>query len=217
MLVVVSTLILTACQTRETHRSIEPEITTYHYKPFKGTRYNLVIGKFENKSNYMRGIFYEKDDDRLGFQAKQILKTHLSMTNRFNLLDRDNMAMLADESGISGQSQNLMGGEIVVSGAVTEFGRKQVGSAGLGGLLSESKTQIAYCKVSLSVINVKTSQVLYSSQGAGEFDLTNEHVLGFGSTAGYDATLADKVLNLAMLEAVNHLVDGLESGAWSMQ
>ena len=39
-------------------------------------------------------------------------------------------------------------------------------------------------------------------------------MLGFGGTAAYDSTLTGKVLNLAIMEAVNKLVDGLERGEW---
>jgi curli biogenesis system outer membrane secretion channel CsgG len=42
-------------------------------------------------------------------------------------------------------------------------------------------------------------------------------VVGFGGTAGYDATLNGKVLDLAMREAVNNLVNALDSGQWSAQ
>ena len=52
-------------------------------------------------------------------------------------------------------------------------------------------------------------------QGAGEYGLSNREVVGFGTVAGYDATLNGKVLNLAITEAVNNLVTGLEHGEWS--
>jgi curli biogenesis system outer membrane secretion channel CsgG len=42
-------------------------------------------------------------------------------------------------------------------------------------------------------------------------------VLGFGGTASYDSTLNGKVLDLAIREAVDHLVQGMESGSWSPQ
>ena len=45
--------------------------------------------------------------------------------------------------------------------------------------------------------------------------LSNREVVGFGGTAGYDATLNGKVLDLAIREAVNNLVAGIESGAWT--
>jgi len=62
---------------------------------------------------------------------------------------------------------------------------------------------------------VKTSEVLYSVQGAGEYALGNREVLGTGGTSGYDATLNGKVLNFSITDAVNKLVAGLESGQWS--
>lgn len=37
---------------------------------------------------------------------------------------------------------------------------------------------------------------------------------GFGGTASYDSTLNGKVLDLAIREAVNNLVNGIETGAW---
>jgi curli biogenesis system outer membrane secretion channel CsgG len=125
------------------------------------------------------------------------------------------MDALARESKFSGRRQKITGGEVVVTGAVTEFGRRNVGNKSLGGLIHKSKSQMAYGKVQLSVVDVNTSEVLASYQGAGEYQLTSKEVLGFGSKAGYDSTLADKVLNLAMMEAVDNLVSGLERSEWS--
>ena len=51
-------------------------------------------------------------------------------------------------------------------------------------------------------------------QGAGEYSLSEREVLGFGSTASYDATLNGKVLDLAIREAINSLVSGIDTGAW---
>ncbi|MDP1228020.1 CsgG/HfaB family protein, partial [Klebsiella pneumoniae] len=64
------------------------------------------------------------------------------------------------------------------------------------------------------VVNISTSEVVYSVGGAGEYKLSNREVIGFGGTASYDSTLNGKVLDLAMREAVNNLVNGIESGAW---
>jgi len=61
---------------------------------------------------------------------------------------------------------------------------------------------------------VHTSQVVFSVQGAGEYVLSSREVIGFGSTASYDSTLNGKVLDLAIREAVNRLVEGLEQGKW---
>ena len=59
--------------------------------------------------------------------------------------------------------------------------------------------------------------MVYSSQGAGEYALSNREIIGFGGTASYDSTLNGKVLDLAMREAVNKLVNAVESGQWKPQ
>ena len=103
----------------------------------------------------------------------------------------------------------------MVTGDVTEFGRKEVGDHQLFGIVGRGKTQVAYAKVTLNVVNIATSEVVYSTAGAGEYSLSNREVLGFGGTASYDATLNGKVLDLAMREAVEKLVGGMEAGAFA--
>jgi curli biogenesis system outer membrane secretion channel CsgG len=205
--------ILASCAT-ESNRVIEAQTVRTYNTSYDGPRYALVIGNFQNRSSYQRGLFSD-GTDRLGSQAKTILKTHLQQTNRFDVVDRDNMAQIAEEAKIAGTTQALEGAQVAVSGDVTEFGRKTTGDQQLFGILGSGKKQIAYAKVALNLVDVRTSRVVYSAQGAGEYALSNREVIGFGGTAGYDATLNGKVLNLAITEAVNNLVDGLERGAWS--
>jgi len=208
-------VVLAGCTSpQESHRTVQTQKVATYRTDYSGPKAKLAIGAFQNRSPYMNGIFSD-GKDRLGIQAKQILMTHLSNTNRFVMLDRENMKQLASESEMAGTAQQLTGASVIITGAVTEFGRRETGGTALGGILGRSRTQTAYAKVSISIVDVSTSRVRFSTQGAGEFDLTNEHVLGFGSEAGYDATLTDKVLNLAMIDAVNHLVSALERGEWS--
>ena len=208
-----ATLAVAGCAT-ESRRTIEAETVASFDTSYDGPRYAIVVGNFQNRSSYQRGLFSD-GTDRLGSQAKTILKTHLQQTNRFDVIDRDNMAEIAEEARIAGAEQALEGAEVAVGGDVTEFGRRTTGDRQLFGILGEGKTQVAYAKVALNLVDVRTSRVVYSSQGAGEYALSNREVVGFGGTAGYDATLNGKVLNLAITEAVNGLVAGLERGAWS--
>ena len=202
------------CRSSESHRTVEKGKVESYRTAYSGPRYALAIGKFDNASPYMRGMFAE-GADQLGSQAKTILKTHLSQTNRFGLLDRDNMTEIAAESALSGTAPALEGAEVVVTGQVTEFGRRTSGDKQLFGILGKGKQQRAYSVVSLNVVDVRTSRVVYSVQGAGEYDLDDREVLGFGSNSGYDSTLNGKVLNLSITDAVDKLVAGLEQGAWS--
>jgi curli biogenesis system outer membrane secretion channel CsgG len=130
------------------------------------------------------------------------------------VLDRDNLQEMKQEAGFKGSTQKIKGADFVVTGDVTEFGRKEVGDHQLFGILGRGKTQIAYAKVSLNIVNISTSEVVYSVQGAGEYSLSNREVIGFGGTASYDSTLNGKVLDLAMREAVNRLAEAIDAGAW---
>jgi curli biogenesis system outer membrane secretion channel CsgG len=205
--------LLPACAT-ESHRTLTPETAASAGTSYSGPKFTLVVGKFQNRSTYMQGMFSE-GPDQLGNQAKTILKTHLQLAGRFIVVDRENMPEIAQEAKIRGTEQELKGAQVAVTGDVTEFGRKVTGDTQLFGILGYGKTQTAYAKVALNIVDVHTSEIIYSVQGAGEYQLDNREVIGFGGTAGYDATLNGKVLNLAITEALNNLVAGLERGAWS--
>jgi len=210
---IATAVVVSGCAATEQSRSLEVAKVASAGKPYQGPRSLISVGKFDNRSSYMRGIFSDSVD-RLGGQAKTILITHLQQTGRFNVLDRDNMSEISQEAKLKNQGQKLKGADFVLTGDVTEFGRKEVGDHQLFGILGRGKEQVAYAKVNLNVVNVQTSEVVFSSQGAGEYSLSNREIIGFGSTASYDSTLNGKVLDLAVREAVNNLVSGIESGAW---
>ena len=205
-------LCLAGCAT-ESHRSLAVEQTQSASTPYGGPRSPIAVGKFDNRSSFMRGLFSD-GVDRLGSQAKTILITHLQQTNRFTVLDRDNMEEAKLEAQIRKEAQELKGAAYVITGDVSEFGRKEVGDRQLFGILGRGKTQVAYAKVSLNVVDIRTTEVVYSVQGAGEYELSNREVIGFGGTAGYDSTLNGKVLDLAIRESVDKLTSAIDSGVW---
>ncbi|MDO5686010.1 MAG: CsgG/HfaB family protein [Neisseria sp.] len=204
--------LLSACAT-ESSRVMPTQTVASYQTPYQGVRSDISIGQFDNRSDFGRGIFTD-GEDRLGNQAKTILQTHLQQSGRFNVLDRTNMQAIRTEASLKKSKQAIKGASYVITGDVTEFGRKVVGDHQLFGILGRGKEQIAYAKVNLNVVDVQTSQVVYSTQGAGEYSLSNREVIGFGGTAGYDSTLNGKVLELAIRDAVNHLVEGVDNGAW---
>lgn len=212
LLISLATVTLSAC-VQEGSRTLPVQKVESAARPQVGPRVPVSVGKFDNRSSFMRGVF-SNNEDRMGSQAQTILVTHLQQSQRFSVLDRSVMSEIKQEAALKKQNQNIQGADYVVTGDVTEFGRKDVGDRQLFGILGRGKTQVAYAKVNLNIVNTLTSEVVYSSQGAGEYSLSEREVIGFGSTANYDATLNGKVLDLAIREAVNNLVNGIESGAW---
>jgi curli biogenesis system outer membrane secretion channel CsgG len=199
----------------ESHRAVAVEKVNTYNSSFSGQKTTLVVGKFQNRSSYLQGLF-SSDSDRLGNQSKTILKTHLQQTNRFTVVDRESLVEIGQEAELGGVNQKLDGARYVVTGDVTEFGRKVTGNRQLFGILGAGKTQTAYAKVSINVVDVATSRIVYSTQGAGEYELSNQEVLGTGGTAGYDATLNGKVLNFAIMEVVNNIVTDIDNGNWKI-
>lgn len=206
-------VVLTAGCATEASRTVEVGQVRAATAPYSGQRVPVSVGKFDNQSSFMRGVFSD-GVDRLGSQARVILVSHLQQSQRFGVLDRDNLAEGKQEAQFSARAQAIRGADYVMTGAVTEFGRKEVGDQQLFGILGRGKSQVAYAKVTLSVVNTLTSEVVLSVQGAGEYTLSNREILGFGGTAGYDATLNGKVLDLAVREAVNNLVAAMDGGRW---
>ena len=206
--------VLAGCAT-ESHQAIKPQQVASAGTVYNGPKSTLVVGKFDNRSSYLRGLFSD-GVDRLGGQGKTILITDLQQTGRFVVVDRDNMEEIAREASLKGEAQKLKGADFAITGDVTEFGRKEVGDVELFGILGSGKNQVAYSKVDLNVVDVHTSQVVYSVQGAGEYTMSTREVIGFGSASSYDSTLNGKVLDLAIREAVNRLVEDLEQGKWKL-
>lgn len=205
-------LFIAGCAT-ESSRTLEVAKVQAAAAPFNGTRLPVSVGKFDNRSTFMRGVFSD-GVDRLGSQAKTTLIAHLQQSQRFSVLDRDNLSETGQEAKLQGTAQTLRGASYVVTGDISEFGRKEVGDHQLFGLFGRGKTQIAYAKITLNIVNSLTAEVVYSARGAGEYELSNREVLGFGGTASYDATLNGKVLDLAMRQAVDDLVAAKDSGQW---
>ncbi len=216
LITLISQVLLVGCAT-ESHKAVQVQKsasaqTAYSYQ---GPKYPIMVSNFDNKSGFMRGVFAE-GPDRLSSQAKTVLMGHLQQTGRFRVLDRDNLKELSNESKISGKAQKIAGADFAITGDIAEFGRKETGDRQLFGVLGSGKSQVAYSKVTLNVIDVATSEVIYSASGSGEYELSNREIVGFGGTAAYDSTLNGKVLDLAMREAVDRLVEGLEQRKWSL-
>lgn len=206
-------VLLSGCSATQSNQLVKSETVASYGSQYNGEKTPMVVGNFQNRSTYMRGVF-SSDIDQLGSQAKTILKAHLQQAGRFRVMDRENQEAMLREAQLSGVEQKLSGARYTVTGDVTEFGRKVTGDKQFFGILGSGKEQVAYAKVTLNVLDVQTGEIAYSTQAAGEYALSNREIIGFGSTASYDSTLNGKVLNFAITEAVNNMVRDMDNGTW---
>ena len=89
-------LILAGCATERSQSVAVPAVAAAS-KPYQGVRSPISVGKFDNRTNYLRGVFSD-GVDRLGGQAKTILVSHLQRSGRFQVMDRDNLSEIAQEA-----------------------------------------------------------------------------------------------------------------------
>ncbi len=216
LILIASAALIVGCAT-ESHQAVQVQksVSAQTASNYQGPKHPIMVSNFDNKSGFMRGVFTE-GPDRLSSQAKTVLIAHLQQTGRFSVLDRDNMKELSGEAKLSGKKQKIKGADFAITGDIAEFGRKETGDRQLFGIVGSGKKQSAYSKITLNVVDVQTSEVVFSASGSGEYALDNREVLGFGGTASYDSTLNGKVLDLAMREAADRLVEGLEQKKWTI-
>ncbi|RZA04250.1 MAG: hypothetical protein EOO68_08645, partial [Moraxellaceae bacterium] len=79
-------LVLTAGCATEHSRTLDTPKPPVAATVYQGQKPLISVGKFDNRSSFMNGIFSD-GVDRLGSQAKTILITHLHQSGRFNVLE----------------------------------------------------------------------------------------------------------------------------------
>jgi curli biogenesis system outer membrane secretion channel CsgG len=174
-----------------------------------GLKHRIAIASFEDKTGYGNNLFGATDD--LGTQSSDILASHLIKTGDFVVLEREKLGNLKSENDLQGKESNIAGCTALIFGSVTEFGTKtEHQDAGL----SKSKVQTAHAKVTIRMVDPSTGQAFFSEFGEADAKNETNQVLGFGGSAGYDATLTDKALNAAITKLVGNILNNLRSRQW---
>jgi len=191
----------------------EPVITQKDTSVTKVMKRKVAIGRFSNETEYGKGLFYDKANDPMGKQALDILSAKLGATNKFILLERNDLASLLEEANRNGKpGQEAIGADYMIIGSITEFGRKATSQSKV---FSSSKTQTVEAAVSMRLVDVTTGQVIYSDEGKGDAEITTKtSFVGTGGHAGYDATLSDKAISAAISQLVENIINKLSDKPW---
>lgn len=172
----------------------------------------VAIARFSNETTYAKGVFYDKANDPLGKQAVDILSSKLASSNKFILLERQDMDKIEQELKIAGnEAPQKVGADYLIIGSITEFGRKNVGDVSV---FSRSKTQTVQAGVNIRLIDVSTGQIIYSEESKGEAETTNKTVMGLGKQTDYDATLSDKAISAAISKLVENIINNCMDRPW---
>lgn len=177
-----------------------------------GLKRKVAIARFSNETQYAKGMFYDKDNDPLGKQTVDILSTKLAASNKFILLERQDLdKILSELNYASNEGYQKVGADYLIIGSITEFGRKNVGDVNV---FSRTKTQTVQAGVSIRLVDVSTGQIIYSEEAKGEAETTNKTVMGLGERTDYDATLSDKAISAAISKLVENIINNCMDRPW---
>ena len=171
----------------------------------------VAIARFSNETQYAKGAFYSKENDPTSKQASDILSTKLASTQKFILLERDDIDLINAELEYTGEEVQKIGADFLILGSITEFGRKNVGDQNA---FSRSKTQTVQAGVSIRLVDVFTGQIIYSEEAKGQAETSNKTVFGMGERTDYDATLSDKAISAAISKLVENIINNCMNKPW---
>ena len=154
---------------------VEPESSVKQIG--KSLKRKVAISRFSNETQYAKGLFYDKDNDPMGKQALDILSAKLAASDKFILLERNDLNQLLSESSKSGNSYQNVGADYLIIGSITEFGRKNVGDVKV---FSTTKTQIVEAAVSVRLVDVSTGLIIYSEEAKGTAEQKTKQTMGVG-------------------------------------
>jgi curli biogenesis system outer membrane secretion channel CsgG len=171
----------------------------------------IALGRVTNETTYGKSLLRDDAGDPVGKQVSDMLSKALTQSGAFVVLERTDLDKIQAEARLTGARQDLVGVDALILGSLTEFGRKTVGESGF---VSASKKQVAFAKMDVRLVDVKTGQAFFATSGAGESSTESASTFGFGSHAAYDSTLNDSAIRQAISELVNRLITELGARPW---
>lgn len=184
---------------------------TVKKEKYKGLKRKVAIARFTNESRYGQSFFLDKENDRIGKQAMDILSNKLFETGKFILLERADLSKVEKELQIAKEQPLSNGADYIIVGSITEFGRKEISDVGV---FSRVKKQEAFAKVHIRIVDVHTGEVIYSEEGKGTAFSEAGTVMGVGDKAGYNAQLNDKAIEAAISDLASNIIENLMDKPW---
>lgn len=169
------------------------------------------IARFSNETTSGTTFLVDDSGDRLGKQAADILSARLAETGRFLMFERLDAENVSAEQMLKGLKDEGVSIDYLIVGSVSEFGRSVQSESGV---FQRKKTQKAYAKVNVRLIDVETGRIIFAAEGAGEAVSEAKRTFGAGTSAGYDQSLTDKSISAAISQLISNLVENMTNKPW---
>ena len=176
-----------------------------------GLKRKVAIGRFTNETRYGQSFFVDKNNDKIGKQAMDILSAKLFQSGRFIMLERADLSKIEKELKIGNSAQLDNSADYLILGSITEFGRKETSDVGV---FSRVKKQEAFAKVHIRIVDVSSGQIIYSEEGKGSAFSEAGTVMGVGGKAGYNGQLNDKAIDAAISDLTSNIIENMLDKPW---
>jgi curli biogenesis system outer membrane secretion channel CsgG len=207
-------VLISACGPRKTvtkvdHQPAVPEVAKAVYN---GPKKKVAIARFENATRF--------GQRRLGDHISDVLATELDKTNRFILLDRENVDKILEQvalsqSGLTEGDLNqiqLIDADFLLTGTVTHYAVTTTGSSNI---FRKTKTQKAEVAADVRLINTRNGEIVLSKSGRGLAERQFKQVMGMGETGGYDESLEMDAFRAAVIDVTENILKVIDEIPWS--
>lgn len=201
----------------------------FTYPPFDGIKKRLAVIRFENK---VRTPIPDQSWN-IGEGLTEMLTTELIKTGRFVVVERAALSEIVKEQELgqtglvrketAARVGEVLGAQLLITGAVTEFEATSSGGGGglgYGAWSLALNMQSAHVGVDIRMVDASTAQVLKSynadarAQSTGLGFTGNIQGVAFGSE-GFNKTPLGQAAREAMHKAVMFIVNEMEAVAWT--
>jgi curli biogenesis system outer membrane secretion channel CsgG len=169
------------------------------------------IARFSNETQSGTTFLVDDSGDRIGKQAADILSARLAETGKFLMFERLDADDVTAEQMLAGLKEQGVSIDYLIVGSVSEFGRSTESESGI---FQRTKTQKAYAKVNVRIIDVATTRIIFATEGAGEATSEAKKTMGVGASAGFDQSLTDKAMSAAISEMISNLTENMTNKPW---
>jgi curli biogenesis system outer membrane secretion channel CsgG len=186
-------------------------VRDYKIEEYSGPKKRVAITKFENATRFGKR--------RLGDHISDVLATELDKTNRFILLDRENVDQILEQvalsqSGLTEGELNqiqLIDADFLLTGTVTHY---SVTTTGSSNIFKKTKIQTAEVAADIRLISIRTGEIILSESGKGIAEKKFEQVLGMGETGGYDESLEMDAFRAAVIKLTENILPVIDNIPW---
>lgn len=229
-----SMLLFAGCAVRPGPGGPAPEAATlqaaeFAYPKFDGLKKRLAVLRFENKVKTP----LPDASWKIGEGLTEMLTSELFKTGRFVMVERAALADIVKEQELgqtglvrketAAKVGELLGAQLLITGAVTEFeaqARGGGGGVGFAGFAVKLQTQSAHVAVDVRLVDSSTAQILSSmnaeasAQSTGLGFAAQIKGVSFGSDA-FEKTPLGQATREAIYKAVMQIIKEMETVPWT--